>query len=105
MAIQGDVSASYAINKAFQKSYQYAMFGYNQVMLRAAFSDYGDQVNEALLRQRMDRIAKFTPKDPTVIQQYRSLFASLGSHIIVAVNYGGRAQLVSDCHIVTPNEC
>ena len=95
MAIQGDVSASYAIRKAFQESYQYAMFSYNQLMLRVGFEEFGDQVNENFLRLRMSRIAKFNPRNPAVVEQYRSLFATIGSHIIVSVNYGGRLQLVS----------
>lgn len=63
-------------------------------MLRVEFEDYGGEVNERFLRQRMDRIAKFNPRDPEIIDQYRSFFASIGSHVITAVNYGGRLQLV-----------
>lgn len=95
MAVAGDASAGYAIRKTFQKSYQYALFNYGQQLLRVSFEDYAPLVNEPLLKMRMSRIEKFDPRKPAIIRQYRSLFSTLGSHIITAMNYGGRLQLVS----------
>lgn len=95
MAIGGDISANYAIQKTFQKQYQYAMFAFNQVLLEVGFDDYAKTVDEVLLLRRLRRMDPFDPRKPGVIQQYRSLFATIGTHIITGANYGGRLQLVS----------
>ncbi|KAI4193184.1 MAG: hypothetical protein LQ350_008433 [Teloschistes chrysophthalmus] len=94
MAIGGDISANYAIQKTFQKQYQYAMFAFNQVLLEVGFDDYAKTVDEVLLLRRLRRMDPFDPRKPGVIQQYRSLFATIGTHIITGANYGGRLQLL-----------
>lgn len=94
-AISGDASAAYATSKFFLKQYQYALFGFSQVMLRASFADYADMVNIPLLKQRLARIKPFDPSDYWNVQRYRSLFATIGSHVIFAADYGARMQLVS----------
>jgi len=95
MAVQGDISASYAIKKAFSKSYQYDLFSYNALLLDVKVSNYGHYVDEKFLSRTMDRIPKWDPRKPDIIEQYRSLFSTIGSHIITGVDYGGRLQLVS----------
>ncbi len=100
MAVQGDISASYAIRKAFSKSYQYDLFNYNALLLDVKVSNYGHYVEEKFLSRTMDRIPKWDPRKPDVIEQYRSLFSTIGSHIITGVNYGGRIQLVSGPSVI-----
>lgn len=96
MAVQGDVSASYAIKKAFSKEYQYDLFNYNALLLDVKFDSYASHINEPYLRQQMSRIPPWNPRNPDTIDLYRSLFGTIGSHIITGVNYGGRLQLVRD---------
>lgn len=93
LAIEGDVSAGYAIRKTFQKAYQYSLFSFNQHMIIVKLEDYQKRVNEPLLKRRMSRIAPFNPRSAAIVRQYRSLFATLGSHIITSVDYGSRMQL------------
>ena len=100
MAVQGDISASYAIKKAFSKDYQYDLFNYNALLLDVKMSNYGRYVDEKFLRRTMDRIPKWDPSKPDVIEQYRSLFSTIGSHIITGVNYGGRVQLVAGAFLL-----
>jgi hypothetical protein len=100
MAVQGDISASYAIRKAFSKRYQYDLFNYNALLLDVKVSNYGHYVDEKFLSRTMDRIPKWDPRKPDVIEQYRSLFSIIGSHIITGVNYGGRIQLVSGPSVI-----
>ena len=100
MAVSGDVSASYAVRKTFQHNYQYGLFAYNEILIRVAFEDFIPAVDENLLLQRMSRIDKFDSQDTEIIRQYKSLFSTIGTHIITGANYGGRLQLVSS--IVLP---
>lgn len=100
MAVQGDISASYAIRKAFSKSYQYDLFNYNALLLDVKMSNYAHFVDEKFLSRTMDRIPKWNPSKPDVIEQYRSLFSTIGSHIITGVNYGGRIQLVGGLFVL-----
>ncbi|KAL8671944.1 MAG: hypothetical protein Q9168_003570 [Polycauliona sp. 1 TL-2023] len=94
-AVSGGLSASYAIQKSLQKSYQYLMKAHNNVQVVVHFVDYSDAINEEMLKRQLDRIAPFDPTKPDAdnIEQYRSLFATLGSHIITGVTYGDRFQL------------
>ena len=78
MAVSGGVSASYAVKKTFQKNYQYGLFGYNQVLIHVELEDFSDAVDEDLLLQRMSRIDKFDTQKSETIQQYRSLFSTIG---------------------------
>ena len=100
MAVSGGVSASYAVKKTFQKNYQYGLFAYNQVLIHVELEDFAAAVDENLLLQRLSRIDKFDTQKTESIQQYRSLFSTIGTHIITGANYGGRLQLVS--FIVVP---
>ncbi|KAL8822703.1 MAG: hypothetical protein Q9191_006567, partial [Dirinaria sp. TL-2023a] len=83
LAIEGDVSAGYAIRKTFQKAYQYSLFSFNQHMIIVKLEDYQKRVNEPLLKQRMSRIAPFNPRsaaitvwadnsDSTVVQNFNA---------------------------------
>ncbi|KAI4221759.1 MAG: hypothetical protein LQ349_007771 [Xanthoria aureola] len=66
---------------------------HNNVVVSVHFVDYDTAINEAMLRRRLDRIDEFEPQKQDTIEQYRSLFASIGSHIITGLNYGDRFQL------------
>ncbi len=94
MSVSGGVSASYAVQKTFQKTFQYYMMVHNQMLVQAGFEDYGSAINEPMLKARLSRIPEFDPRSLSTVEQYKSLFATLGSHIITGVNYGGRFQLV-----------
>ncbi|KAI4168387.1 MAG: hypothetical protein LQ343_006472 [Gyalolechia ehrenbergii] len=92
-AVSGGVSASYAIGKTFREEYQYGLFSFNEVRIHVTMPDYSKNVNERILRERMARIEPFNPSDQDNIQQYKSLFETIGSHIIDAASYGARLQL------------
>ena len=95
MAVSGGVSASYAVKKTFQKNYQYGLFAYNEILIHVELEDFAAAVDENLQLQRKRRIDKFDSQKTEIIQQYKSLFSTMGTHIITAANYGGRLQLVS----------
>lgn len=94
-AVSGGASASYAIGKTFREEYQYYMFSFNEVRIHVEMQDYGKDVNEQFLLRRMSRIKPFDPRSQESIQAYKSLFATIGSHIITSATYGARLQLVS----------
>ena len=98
-AVTGGATAAYAVKKSLQRNYQYLMIVHNNVVVNVHFVDYDTAINEAMLRRRLDRIAKFDPQNQDTIEQYRSLFATIGSHIITGLNYGDRFQLVRLCSI------
>ncbi|KAI4186371.1 MAG: hypothetical protein L6R41_003527 [Letrouitia leprolyta] len=92
-AVSGGASASYAIGKTFREEYQYYMFSFNEVRIHVEMQDYGKDVNEQFLLRRMSRIKPFDPRSQESIQAYKSLFATIGSHIITSATYGARLQL------------
>jgi hypothetical protein len=102
MAVSGDVSASYAVRKTFQHNYQYGLFAYNQVLIHVELEDFAAAVDENLLLHRLSRIDKFDSQKTEIIQQFKSLFSTIGTHIITGANYGGRLQLVSFTLSPTP---
>ncbi|KAL8858870.1 MAG: hypothetical protein Q9178_004548 [Gyalolechia marmorata] len=95
MAVNGGVSATYAIKKTFQSSFQYSMTAYNAVQILVNFVEYADAINVRLLRRFLDRIPRFNPNDDEVTEAYRDLFAAIGSHVITGVDYGARFQLTA----------
>lgn len=96
MAVEIDVSANYSISKTFNSAYQYALFSFNQNLLQVGFEDWGDSINEDGIIARLKSIPdKFDPGNPDVVNSYRRLFKTMGSHIITGASYGGRFQLVS----------
>ncbi|CAL8582343.1 hypothetical protein XPA_008010 [Xanthoria parietina] len=92
-AVTGGATAAYAVKKSLQRNYQYLRMVHNNGVVNVHFVDYDTAINEAMLRRRLDRIDKFNPQNQDTIEQYRSLFASIGSHIITGLNYGDRFQL------------
>ncbi|KAL8951509.1 MAG: hypothetical protein Q9222_002512 [Ikaeria aurantiellina] len=92
-AVSGRASAAYAVRKTLQRSYQYLMMAQNNIDVNVHFIDYDTAINEPVLRRGLDRIERFNPDDADVVEQYRTLFATIGSHIITGINYGGRFQL------------
>ncbi|KAL8919688.1 MAG: hypothetical protein Q9208_006641 [Pyrenodesmia sp. 3 TL-2023] len=93
LSVSGGLAASYAVQKTFQKTFQYYMMVHNQMLVSAGFEDYGSAVDELMLKARLSRIPRFDPYTLSIVEQYKSLFATLGTHIITGVNYGGRFQL------------
>ncbi|KAL8837695.1 MAG: hypothetical protein Q9170_002427 [Blastenia crenularia] len=93
LAVTGDMSASYANKKTFQKNYLYSTFIYNQILIQVAIQNYGNFVNEAELLGHRSRIDKFDPHNPDTVLQYKSLFAMVGSNVITSAKYGGHMQL------------
>ncbi|KAL8830710.1 MAG: hypothetical protein Q9170_005617, partial [Blastenia crenularia] len=87
-AVSGGASAAYAVRKTLQRNYQYLMMAHNNIDVNVHFIDYESAINEAMLRRRLDRIDRFDPNKVDVIEQYRVLFATIGSHIITGMNYG-----------------
>ncbi|KAI4229419.1 MAG: hypothetical protein L6R36_000873 [Xanthoria steineri] len=92
-AVSGGATAAYAVKKSLQRNYQYLMMVHNNVAVNVHFVDYDTAINEAMLRRGLDRIDQFDPQNKDTIEQYRSLFATIGSHIITGLNYGDRFQL------------
>ncbi|KAI4253238.1 MAG: hypothetical protein L6R42_007665, partial [Xanthoria sp. 1 TBL-2021] len=92
-AVTGGASAAYALQKSLQRNYQYLMMVHNNIGVNVHFVDFDTAINEPLLRRRLDRIDPFNPNKPDIIEQYRTLFATIGSHIITGMNYGDRFQL------------
>ncbi|KAL8808108.1 MAG: hypothetical protein Q9200_004411 [Gallowayella weberi] len=93
LAVTGGVSAGYAVQKSFQKNRQYGMLAYNDVLINVKFDSIASAINEGLLRQRIDRIGKWNPNNLDLVEDYRTLFRTLGSHVITGANYGSRLQL------------
>lgn len=102
-AVSGGATAAYAVKKSLQRNYQYLMMVHNNVAVNVHFVDYDTAINEAMLRRGLDRIDQFDPQNKDTIEQYRSLFATIGSHIITGLNYGDRFQLVRLCSISLRN--
>ncbi|KAL8988042.1 MAG: hypothetical protein Q9177_002821 [Variospora cf. flavescens] len=50
-------------------------------------------VDEKWLKLRLGRIKVWNPRDVDTIEQYRSLFRSIGTHLITSADYGGRLNL------------
>ncbi|KAL8939667.1 MAG: hypothetical protein Q9216_003243, partial [Gyalolechia sp. 2 TL-2023] len=92
-AVSGGLSASYAIAKTFREEYQYGLFSFNEVRIHVSMPEFGKYVDEQFLSARMKRIGPFNPGNQANIQQYKSLFETIGSHIINGANYGARLQL------------
>ncbi|KAL8998631.1 MAG: hypothetical protein Q9169_002382 [Polycauliona sp. 2 TL-2023] len=92
-AVSGGVTAAYAVKKSLQKSYQYLMMAHNRVQVIVHFVDFEDAINERMLRRRLDRIPTFDPRNEEIVESYRNLFSSIGSHVITGLTYGDRFQL------------
>ena len=93
--VSGDASIDVAIQRMFQDNRQYAMFSYNDRKLFANFGDYGNEVNEDLLYEKLSRAYPWEPTNIESIRRWRTVFSSLGTHVIIGVEYGSRLSLVS----------
>ncbi|KAL9051783.1 MAG: hypothetical protein Q9206_004569, partial [Seirophora lacunosa] len=93
MAVTGNVAASYAVSKTFQRNYQYFLFAHNHVRIHVELDNYQGAVDEELLLRRLRRMNRWDPRSQATIEQYRTLFRTIGTHIIVSADYGGRLQL------------
>lgn len=72
-------------------------------MLQANLEDFSSAVNEtAVLGQLVT--APFDPQNRDVVDQYKSLFERLGTHVITGATYGARFQLVSSTIFLPPCE-
>lgn len=103
MAVSGDASVDYSVNSTFQKDRSYALFSYNQTVATCAFAQWGDSVDTATLASAILKL-KLQPFDSTnsdIIESYKTLFSTLGSHIVVGATYGGRLQMVTESHMLT----
>ncbi|KAL8677443.1 MAG: hypothetical protein Q9186_006129 [Xanthomendoza sp. 1 TL-2023] len=70
------------------------MLAYNDVLINVKFDSFDEAINEPVLKQRIGRLGKWDDKNMDVVEDYRSLFRTLGSHVITGANYGSRLQLV-----------
>ncbi|KAL8845789.1 MAG: hypothetical protein Q9221_009074 [Calogaya cf. arnoldii] len=86
-------SAGYALKKSFQRNYQYVMMVHNNIQVFVRFVEYDQAINVELLNRRLDLIDPFDSTNTDIVEQYRTLFGTIGSHIITGLDYGDRFQL------------
>lgn len=86
----------YSITKSFTSDEQCSMFSSNQNMLEVSFEDWDSYINSNALKARLATLDPFDPTKPDNVAGYRSLFRTLGSHIIAGTSYGACLQLVRE---------
>ena len=94
MAVSGNVSVDYSISKMFEDSYSWALFSYISRMIQVGISGWADYINEDGLKTRLKNLDPFDSGNSKLVEQYRSFFRTIGTHVITGANYGGRFQLV-----------
>ena len=92
--LQADASLDRSVEENYQDFYQYGMFSSHAQLVQASITDYGDAINEEVLRDYVDKLARFDQTDTAIVQDYKLLFQLLGTHIIIEVSYGSRLSLV-----------
>lgn len=98
-ALSGTTSATYASEKSFLRSNQYAFYGFTKNQYNARLRDYADDLNEKALEKGVADLTKpFNGVNPNILKQYKDFFERYGSHIIVNANYGARYPLVCLSH-------
>ena len=99
LAVSGDVSASYAVQKSFRRDNQYAFYSFNSLDYTAILRDYADLLNEkALLNAIEDLPTPFNGSKAKNLHAWKNFFESFGSHVVISATYGTRYQLVSRSH-------
>lgn len=94
-AVSGTTSSTYAAQKSFLESHQYAFFSYSEGSYTARLRDYFDSLVERQLINGLSGVPKpFDPSKTAVVNKYTEFFNDYGSHIIHSVNYGARYPLV-----------
>jgi len=94
MAFSGSVSTSYSVEKTFRKDDQFALYAFNASLYGAGLRNYADLLNQKALENRLLEMPHPFSDKPDTIREYRSFFASFGSHVIINSSYGMRFQLV-----------
>ncbi|CAN9356341.1 unnamed protein product [Alternaria alternata] len=95
MAISGDASISYSVDRSFEEDRSYSLFSYNQTVADVKFKSYGQSIDKDTLATAISRL-NLQPWDSAnkdVVNTYKTLFNVLGSHIVVGATYGGRFQM------------
>ena len=101
LAISGSAGLRYALGGAFNKQHMYYLYTFAQNMLQVDLLDCTECINEAMMSKELgdlDNRPVFDSTKPDIVSLYRSLFARLGSYIIVGATYGTRLSLVSHTH-------
>ena len=95
LGIQGGASVDYSIQKAFSISEQVYLFSYLQRLLIVSLDDYFSYINVGTLKGIFSNIKPWDSTDTTIVNSYKDLFSSLGSHAIIGATYGSALNVVS----------
>lgn len=93
--VQGDASIDVGISKIFHDSFQYGLYSYGQSSIELSFETWADQVAEDVLETWTARLRRWDPTNADIVNDYRSFFTIVGTHIVTGVDYGSRLALVS----------
>ena len=63
--------------------------------MQAQLVDFGDSINESNLTNRLSNIDPFDSNNPSVVNQYKVFFDTMGTHVVVGATYGASLQMVS----------
>ncbi|MCJ1292858.1 hypothetical protein MMC34_004411 [Xylographa carneopallida] len=93
LCLSGSAGLSYSITKTYQKSYAWALYSFKEYLLQAQLVDFGDSINESNLTNRLSNIDPFDSNNPSVVNQYKVFFDTMGTHVVVGATYGASLQM------------
>ncbi|KAI6039576.1 MAC/Perforin domain-containing protein [Pisolithus marmoratus] len=94
LAVSARASVSYAIEKTYNREYQWAMYTFNAGTYLASLRNYTDLLAETALASRLeDMVAIGDGNNKDVVQDWKDFFTSWGSHVIIKAALGARFQL------------
>lgn len=94
MKITGDAALKASIKASFSNDYQYLFFSHYAESLQVKFGGWQSTINERALRGWVDRVGRWDPTNKDTVEDYRSVFETIGTHIITGATFGARLQLV-----------
>jgi MAC/Perforin domain len=97
LAVTGTTSIDYSLKETFNAASSYAFLNYSQNMVQVTLEEYKDAISDAAIKTGMANIPPWDSTKQSVVDSYKSLFETLGTHVITGASYGGRFQMVSQC--------
>lgn len=86
-ALSGTTSATYASEKSFFRSNQYAFYEATKNQYNARLRDYVDDLNEKALETGVADLTKpFNGVNPNILKQYQDFFERYGSSTLITVH-------------------
>ena len=96
-SVKGSVSSSASLKKQFDDKHSWAFYAYVFDVVSIDIDEYLPSLNVEGLKCALNSLPKWdtgTIPEEDTIKEYRDLFATSGTHIITAVNFGSRLELV-----------